>query len=301
MDDSTCQFLSLPRFSTDEGRSLNYRHRFHAGNFCDVIKHVLVVRLLSYLQHKGTPFRVIDTHAGAGKTLLAAPEPMRTGEWHNGIGRLAGVDLGAAAEALLAPYRAALAACDPTGAVYPGSPWFIRHFLRAQDRASLNELHPETAVELRRALVGRDDRLAFTQIDGFMALKAQIPPPERRGLILIDPPFEEPGEFDRMAASLAILRQKWPTGMACLWYPIKDRAQVARFERDVHQTGLSKILVIELHVDEIVADAPLAACGLIVINPPWVLADEMRILLGPLAQVLARGDQGKWRVETIGA
>jgi 23S rRNA (adenine2030-N6)-methyltransferase len=258
------------------------------------------VRLLSYLQHKSTPFRVIDTHAGAGLTRLESPDAQRTGEWQNGIGRLTGVDLGMEAEALLGPYREALAACDPKGAVYPGSPWFIRHLLRPQDRALFNELHPETALELKRALDIRDDRLAFTQIDGFMALKAQIPPPERRGLILIDPPFEEPGEFDRMASSLAILRQKWPTGMACLWYPIKDRRVVARFEHEAHHLGFNTVLVIELHVDEIAMDGPLAACGLMLVNPPFVLADQMRILLPPLTQVLARASHGKWRVETIG-
>jgi 23S rRNA (adenine2030-N6)-methyltransferase len=291
--------IPLSKSVAFEGITLNYRHSFHAGNFADVIKHAALTRILTYLATKPAPFRVIDTHAGAGIYNLVAGNAQKTGEWKEGIGRLRHHRLNDAAEALLVPYRAALEACDPAGALYPGSPWFIWHMLRAQDRAAFNELHKDTMIDLKRAMPSRDERLAITPIDGFTAWKAQIPPTERRGLVLVDPPFEEAGEFERMVEGMAIMQQKWPTGMACLWYPIKDRRAVAQFEQDLCALGISKMLVVELHIDPVEREGGLSACGLIIVNPPWTFADEMNVLLPTLTRALARGKEGRWRCDWL--
>ncbi len=277
---------------------MNYRHSFHAGNFADVIKHVVLLRILAHLSRKQTPFRVIDTHAGAGMYDLAGNEAARTGEWIEGIGRLREQTLDPEAEAVLAPYRAALSQLAPEATRYPGSPALIWQALRADDRASFNELHPETCHALRRALP-RDNRIVINEIDGYTAWKAQIPPRERRGLVLVDPPFEKTDEFDRMAEGIAAMAGKWPTGTAMLWYPIKHRDAVLRFETALQTCGFGKVLVIELHVDTPEAIGPLAACGLAIVNPPWTLAEEMTALLPGLCALLARRDHARWRCEWL--
>lgn len=277
---------------------MNYRHSFHAGNFADVLKHTALMRVLEHLRQKEAPFRVIDTHAGAGFYNLRGEEASRTGEWVEGIARLEKARLGPAAEAVLAPYRAALRTLAPLGDIYPGSPALIRHALRAGDRASFNELHPETCHALRRAL-GRDDRTVINGIDGYLAWKAQVPPRERRGLVLVDPPFEKEDEFDRMAETLGEMGRKWPTGTAMLWYPVKNLAAVSRFEAAIAASGFSKLLVVELHVDRAEAVGPLAACGLAIANPPWKLAEDMAALLPELSELLARRDTARWRVDWL--
>jgi 23S rRNA (adenine2030-N6)-methyltransferase len=282
---------------------MNYRHSFHAGNFADVVKHAVLARILAHLALKPTPFRVIDTHAGAGLYDLTARDAERTGEWREGIARLDEGPLSPGAEAVLAPFRAALEALAPvapgkTRKTYPGSPAFIRHALRETDSASLNELHPETFKALTEAMP-HDGRLTLNKLDGYLAWKAQVPPSERRGLVLVDPPFEQPDEFARMAAGLKAMARKWPTGIAMLWYPIKDRRGVADFEAAALDSGFAKLSVIELHVDAHDAEGPLAASGLMIANPPWTLNDEMAALLPDLAERLARGPVARWRVEAL--
>jgi 23S rRNA (adenine2030-N6)-methyltransferase len=277
---------------------MNYRHSFHAGNFADVIKHVVLMRVLDHLKLKDAPFRIIDTHAGAGMYDLRSEEASRTGEWVDGVARLDKKRLGAGAEAVLSSWRAALRGLTPLGDVYPGSPALIRHALRTDDRASFNELHPETCHALRRAL-GRDDRLVINEIDGYLAWKAQVPPRERRGLVLVDPPFEKDDEFDRMAETMREMGRKWPTGTAILWYPIKNLRAVSRFETDLQASGFAKLLIVELHVDRATATGPLAACGLAIANPPWTLADEMVALLPTLSKLFARKNAPSWRVDWL--
>lgn len=281
-------------------RNVNYRHSFHAGNFADVIKHVALMRVLEHLKAKPTPFRVIDTHAGAGFYDLIAGDAARTGEWIEGIGRLYETHLDEAAEGVLAPYRQALATLAPDRQSYAGSPALIRHALRPDDRATFNELHPETCIALKRALP-RDNRIAITPIDGYMAWKAQIPPREKRGLVLVDPPFEKDDEFARMAEGARMMAQKWPTGTLMLWYPIKSSAAVTAFERALTESGLTKLLIVELHVDRIEAGGPLAACGLAIANPPWTLAEDLSALLPGLSSLLARRDTARWRVDWLAA
>jgi 23S rRNA (adenine2030-N6)-methyltransferase len=211
---------------------MNYRHAYHAGNFADVVKHAVLCRVLTHLREKPAAFRIIDTHAGAGRYDLAGPEAGKTLEWRDGIGRLMGATLPPPVGALLTPYLDAVAALNPDGrlARYPGSPVLAQALLRRQDRLIACELEPRAAAALERELAG-DNRAKAIAIDGWTALTAYVPPTERRGVVLIDPPFEQPDEFARLGQGLAAAHRKWPTGIYLLWYPIKDPAEVQRFTR----------------------------------------------------------------------
>src|SRR3954452_22994762 len=222
---------------------MNYRHAYHAGNFADVVKHAVLCRVLTRLGENPAAFRVIDTHAGAGRYDLAGPEAGKTLEWRNGIGRLAGTALPPPIRALLAPYLDAVAALNPGGRFthYPGSPVLAQAFLRRQDRLIACELEPSAAAALQRELAG-DNRAKAIAIDGWTALPAYVPPTERRGVVLIDPPFEQPDEFARLGQRLAAAHRKWPTGTYLLWYPIKDDTDVAGFVRMVTRSGIAKTL-----------------------------------------------------------
>jgi 23S rRNA (adenine2030-N6)-methyltransferase len=274
---------------------VNYRHDFHAGNFADVFKHVFLARMLAYLARKETAFRVIDTHAGAGEYDLASDEAVRGGEWADGIGRLAELsELDEPVRQLLRPYLDVVGRLDADGrpALYPGSPRIIEALMRPQDRATFCELHPQAFAELRGNF-RRDERIACLNLDGYIGLNAGIPPKERRGLVLIDPPFERTNELDLAWSALKSAHAKWPTGMYALWYPLKDAAAVARFTRTIAQSGIRRVLRLELAVDALVAGGKLARTGLILINPPYVLEEEAAILLPALAQKLARGARGE--------
>ena len=208
---------------------MNYRHEFHAGNFADVLKHVFLTRILLYLQRKEKPFRYLDTHAGAGLFDLHGPEAARSGESRDGIGRLlaAGSALPEPAAALLAPYLAAVKAAGAPQ-FYPGSPLIAKNLLRPRDKAIFCETLPDAARGLRRAL-GRDERAKAIEIDGYTGCKAYLPPPERRGLVLIDPPFERRDEYERVFDTLETSLRKWPGGIFMIWQPVKERELVESF------------------------------------------------------------------------
>ncbi|MFN3891468.1 MAG: 23S rRNA (adenine(2030)-N(6))-methyltransferase RlmJ [Beijerinckiaceae bacterium] len=279
---------------------MNYRHAFHAGNFADVFKHAILARVIDYLARKETPLRYLDTHAGVGRYDLSGEEASRTGEWRDGIARVLKAQRPPAIDALLAPWLAAVGPCDEDGkpASYPGSPALAQAMLRPQDRLTLCELHPQDVGALRRAL-GRDDRVKALAIDGYTALKAYVPPVERRGLVLVDPPFEAPDEFDRLAGGFASACAKWPTGVYALWHPVKDARVVDRFYRRLGEAGAGKLLRLELAVAAPAPEGRLVSNGLAMINPPFTLADEARVLLPWLAQVLAQGPGGGCRIEII--
>jgi 23S rRNA (adenine2030-N6)-methyltransferase len=294
---------------------MNYRHAFHAGNFADVVKHAVLSRLLVHLCRKPAPYRAIDTHAGAGLYDLAGPEAARSGEWRSGIGRLmdtanpgaaipaAGLPASATEESLrslLAPYLGAVAACNPPGRLtaYPGSPALMRAFLRAQDRLVACELEPNAAASLKRNF-GQDRRIKLIAIDGWTALNAYVPPKERRGLALIDPPFEDSGDFPRLAQGLEAAHRKWAGGTYLLWYPIKAREQPDALARRLRRSGIGKILRAEVSIAPLVDPAHLSGCGLIVVNPPWTLEQELHIMLPALVPILARGDRGGARIDWI--
>jgi 23S rRNA (adenine2030-N6)-methyltransferase len=279
---------------------MNYRHAFHAGNFADVVKHAVLVRILVHLREKPAPFRVIDTHAGAGRYDLAAEEAQRSGEWREGIDRLVRAPIAARERALLAPYLDAVAACNGAGRLtsYPGSPALARAFLRAQDRLVACELEPNAAAALARNLAG-DRRSKAVAIDGWTALNAYVPPKERRGLVLVDPAFEDAGDFARLAQALAAAHRKWASGIYLAWYPIKERAAPDALARRLRASGMAKILRAELTVAAPRAATRLGACGLIVINPPWTLADELAMLLPELARSLSAAGEGSHRVNWL--
>jgi 23S rRNA (adenine2030-N6)-methyltransferase len=278
---------------------MNYRHAFHAGNFADVVKHALLVLALTHLRKKDGAFRVIDTHAGSGRTNLESPEAARGGEWQDGIGRLWTQDLGPAAEALLVPYREALRGFNPDGAlkIYPGSPLLIRHFLRPQDRLIACEIETGAAKALARNLHG-DPRIKAIAIDGWTALSAYIPPRERRGLVLIDPPFEKPDELSRLASAIEAAHRKWQTGTILAWYPIKDLREIASFIRNLSNFKLGNVLRLELIRDGNAGPA-LRGSGLIVVNPPFTLAADAQILLPALAKAFWPNDRNSVRIDNL--
>ena len=264
---------------------VNYRHAFQAGNFADVVKHALLVALLRGLLAKDKPFRVLDTHAGIGSYDLSAPEPQRTGEWRDGIGRI--VD---SADPVLADYLDQVRAAG-WPALYPGSPALTRTLLRAEDRLVLCELHPEDHATLR-ALFRGDDRVAVHKRDAWEAITALTPFPERRGLVLIDPPFEEEGEFDRLADSLATLRHRFRAGVLAAWYPIKHRAPVRAFHAALKDRAVADCLACELTLREPTDPTRLNGCGLLVANAPFGFESRARTILDSLLPLLARSEDG---------
>jgi 23S rRNA (adenine2030-N6)-methyltransferase len=281
---------------------MNYRHAFHAGNFADVLKHAVLCRILAHLRAKPAPFRVIDTHAGAGLYDLSGPEARRSGEWRGGIGRLLGAAPPPALAALLAPYLEIVARLNPDGAptIYPGSPALVRAMLREHDRLLACELEPRARAALARHM-GRDARVQIVEADGWTALGANVPPKERRGLVLVDPPFEGADEFDRLAGGLLAAHRKWATGTFMLWYPIKDRRGPDLLARRLQRSGIPKILRAELTVARLGEAPSLAGCGLILVSPPWTLPAELEAMLPALAALLAPVRAGGWRLEWLSA
>ncbi len=279
---------------------MNYRHAFHAGNFADVMKHLTLTRILLYLRRKDTGFRVIDTHAGVGLYDLQGEAAARTGEWIEGVGRLMGRGLEGEAAALAEPYLEAVRAQNPDGDLrfYPGSPLITQGLLRPQDRLSAFELHPADSAALRENF-SRDRQTHVSELDGWTAIAAQLPPREKRGLVLIDPPFEEKGEFDRMTKALVKGHRRWPTGIFAFWYPIKVPEEVASFVADLEGTGIPKILRLELTLRAPSMPPRLHGSGMVVVNPPFGLEGEMRILLPALATLLADEGRGRWTLEWI--
>jgi len=273
---------------------VNYRHAFHAGSFADVVKHAVLARVLHYLRQKPAAFRVIDTHAGAGVYDLTGSEASRSGEWHDGIGKLLATPLPVPAAALLAPYLEVVGALNEPGriTVYPGSPAIARAWLRPQDRLIACELEPRAAEALARNMRG-DPRIRTLTIDGWTALPACVPPKERRGLVLVDPPFEEERDFVRLGRGLAAAHRKWATGIYLLWYPIKGRRTPDALAKQLRRLGIGKVLRAELTIAPLGDPDRLNGCGLILVNPPWTLEDELSVLLPVLAERL--GVAGKDR------
>jgi 23S rRNA (adenine2030-N6)-methyltransferase len=278
---------------------MNYRHAFHAGNFADVVKHALLARVIAHLCKKESAFRVIDTHAGAGLTDLSSDEARRGAEWQDGIGRVWQHPFDSNVAALLAPYLSAIAACNPDGVLkrYLGSPLLIRQWLRPQDRLIACELEPGATRALSRNLHG-DERIKAIAIDGWTALNAYIPPKEKRGLVLIDPPYEQANELQRAADAVGAAHRKWPSGTMMLWYPVKDQREIARFTRQLTSMSLAKSLQIQLSRRQ-AADGKLRGTGLIVVNAPWTLPTEAQILLPALSNALWPGESNEIRVATL--
>ena len=274
---------------------MKYRHAFHAGNFADVMKHAALVATLQRLTEKDRPLFLLDTHAGSGRYALAPG-----GESDAGIGRLL-VAGALPAHPALARYLALVRGLNPGGrlAAYPGSPLIEAAFLRAGDRAAFCELQEPEADALRREFRA-DARIGVHCRDGFEALGALVPPPEKRGLALIDPPYEDTeADFARVEAALAAAAARWPQGVLMAWYPIKQGAVAARLHRRLAAAGIKRLLVAELCVHPDDSRAGLNGSGLVTINPPWKLEEDLRQLLPVLHRVLAPDGAGRTRVALV--
>jgi 23S rRNA (adenine2030-N6)-methyltransferase len=283
---------------------MNYRHAFHAGNFADVIKHIVLVRILTYLQDKQAAFRVIDTHAGAGLYDLTSDEARRSGEWLTGIARVMQARFSETTLPLVTPYLDIVRAFNPKAELkaYPGSPLITRALLRPQDRLTACEVEPNARKRLISGL-RRDPQARVVDLDAWTALPAFVPPKERRGLVLIDPPYEEKDEFERLAEGFAQAFEKWPTGSYVLWYPVKSRRAADSLSRRVAEvTGAGgpagKCLRLEFSVAPQAAEAGLTSAGLLIVNPPWTLASELKAILPELEKPLGQGGAGRFRLET---
>jgi 23S rRNA (adenine2030-N6)-methyltransferase len=283
---------------------MNYRHAFHAGNFADVIKHVVLTRILVYLHEKPSAFRVIDTHAGAGRYDLTSEEARRGGEWLTGIARIMQARFSEAALPLLMPYLDIVRAFNPPGELktYPGSPLIARALLRPQDRLTACEVAEGARKDLIDAL-RRDPQARVVDLDGWVALPAFVPPNERRGLVLIDPPFEAKDEFERFADRFAAAFAKWPTGTYMLWYPAKSRRAADEFARHVTEAAVTttpagKCMRLEFSVAPQTAGAALTSTGLLIVNPPYKLHGELKTILPELERPLGQGGTARFKLET---
>jgi 23S rRNA (adenine2030-N6)-methyltransferase len=281
---------------------MNYRHAYHAGNFADVVKHAIVARIVEYLKRKDKAFRVIDTHAGIGFYDLSSEEAQRTGEWRDGIGRLVEASLDEKTSNLLNPLLEAVEKENHGAGLqhYPGSPRLVRHLLRKQDRLTAIELHPQDAARLKDVFAG-DFQTRVIELDGWLALGAHLPPKEKRGLVLIDPPFEEEDEFGRIVARLQKAHRRWPGGIYAVWYPIKNHDAVQDFRRRLAESGIADAIDIRLELRAPSSEPRLDGTGMIVVNPPFVLREEMETLLPVLAGILGEEGKGRWALERLTA
>jgi 23S rRNA (adenine2030-N6)-methyltransferase len=283
---------------------MNYRHAYHAGNFADVLKHAVLALVIEHLKRKEAPFRVIDTHAGAGRYHLTSIEAAKTGEWQEGIGRLLGPDakpLPREVARRLRPYLDAVSSQNTGGplASYPGSPCLALSLMRPQDRLIANELHDEERAQLGSA-IGRDARAKVMALDGWVALKSLLPPKERRGVVLIDPPFEEERELERLTYGLQDAMARFATGTYLGWYPIKDEKPVARFRKGVAAMALPKPpLFAELLVRPPRNPEVLNGCGLLIVNGPYTLEGDLAVVLPELGRRLGRAPGATHRLNGV--
>lgn len=275
---------------------MNYRHAFHAGNFADVFKHLILVRLLKALQKKDKGFAYLETHAGAGRYHLGAPDPQKTGEYREGIERLWDGDAAQGIEDYLDAVRAVNRGRRLR--YYPGSPRLARFFLRPQDRMRLAEQAPSECARLRAEFTG-DSQVMVRCGDGYALLKAWLPPPERRGLVLIDPPYERADEWARARDGLMLALKRWAHGVYALWYPLKAGAPIDRFKTRLVHAGIPKVLSAELTLWPADSPSRLNGCGMLIVNPPWRLDTELGRLLQPLAVRLKQGPAAAARVHWL--
>ncbi|MDX1657051.1 MAG: 23S rRNA (adenine(2030)-N(6))-methyltransferase RlmJ [Candidatus Competibacteraceae bacterium] len=275
---------------------LGYRHGFHAGHWSDVFKHAILVQLLRALLRKDKPFFVLDTHAGAGLYDLDSPQARKTGQWREGIGRLWGQT---GLSPALADYLAQVQSFngDKLGR-YPGSPRLIRQLMRQQDRLALTELHPGEFPYLKQEFAA-DSQVMVHRRDGYEALKALLPPPVRRGLVLIDPAYEGGGEFDRLVEGLSVIHRRWPQAAVAVWYPILERGPSARFLSRVAKLQVGEALCAELGLHPYDSVLGINGCGMMLVNPPWQLDAALEPLLPELLERLRSGARGTIRLEWL--
>lgn len=274
---------------------LSYRHAFHAGNFADVLKHLVQVEVLQYLQQKDKPIIYIDTHAGAGMYSLTSEHSTKTAEHLSGISAIKSLDWPE-----LTNYLTLINSINATHnqqMLYPGSPMIALQLLREQDKAALYELHP-TDFKLLTENIPGDRRIKIYNDDGFKGLLSILPPTIKRGLILIDPPYEIKTDYQTVVSTLIKAYQKFATGTYALWYPVVERERINQIEEQLKNSGIRNIQLFELGLKPDTSERGMTSAGMIVINPPWTLANTLNTLLPKLAKHLGQG-QGVWRSQVL--
>jgi 23S rRNA (adenine2030-N6)-methyltransferase len=269
---------------------MNYRHLYHAGNFADVFKHTILLAVLTALQRKAAAYCYLDTHAGAGLYQLTSAAAQKTQEYKRGIHALLARNSAISLPTVLQRYLALVehyhVPTDPELMYYPGSPLLARQVLRVQDRMLLCELQPDELLQLKQQFV-RDKQVATHHCNGYQALKALLPPREQRGLVLIDPPFEAADEFSQIIQGLSVALKRWHHGIYAIWYPIKHRWQVKEFQQHIISLSVPHINAELTLLEPAPLPPQLTACGMVIINPPWQLYEELQHELFPcLAQLL---------------
>lgn len=276
---------------------LSYRHSFHAGNFADVLKHIVLIQILEYLGQKDKPLCCIDTHAGPGRYELDSDHALKNREFDNGIGPLwQRNDLPES----VADYINLIKRFNKPGQLtrYPGSPLIAKQLLRGKDRLCLFELH-NTEIKSLTALADKDKRISVFHADGLKASLKLLPPPERRGLVLIDPSYEIKSDYAQVVETLAAMHKRFATGTYALWYPVIERSRVQKLERDIIACGIQNVQLFELGLQADSNGHGMTASGMIVVNPPWTLKAEMQQVLPWLVDVLGHNGGGFYRIETL--
>lgn len=275
-----------------------YRHLYHAGNFADVTKHVILVALLESLWRKQTPFAILDTHGGIGRYRLDSPQALKNREFADGIGRLWSQD---EMPEIVRRYLDVVRRYNPAGELltYPGSPRIAREWLREQDRLLVTELNPSDHATLKSEFAG-DRQVSVHLQDAYQGLKAFLPPKEKRGLVLIDPAFELRDEYDRLVQGIASAWQRWPSGLYAIWYPIQNQGLVTRLHEALCKSGIRKVLCAELTIRPAEQRSRLNGSGMLIINPPWQLETTLQGALAYLQTVLEEGPgNGSHRLEWL--
>ena len=276
---------------------LSYRHAFHAGNHADVLKHVIELQLLQYLNLKDKPYWMIDTHAGAGLYALDQGYAVKNAEYADGIARLWQRD---DLPGPLADYVAAVRELNPDGAlrVYPGSPWLAMQYMRQQDQLRLFELHPADSSLLRKNVPATNRRVRIDVADGFSGLKALLPPPSRRGLVLIDPPYEDKQDYQRVSVVLRDALQRFETGIYAVWYPLLQRRESQLFAESLKRLPVQNWLNVSLTVHRPAADGfGMHGSGMFIINPPWTLPALLRTVMPYLVDVTGQDAGALYKLE----
>ncbi|WP_263261310.1 23S rRNA (adenine(2030)-N(6))-methyltransferase RlmJ [Pseudomonas sp. RIT-PI-S] len=273
---------------------MNYRHAFHAGNHADVFKHLVLSRLIALMSRKEQPFAYLDTHAGVGLYDLQGDQASRTGEYLEGVARLWQAEN---PPELAADYLRILRKLNPDGELryYPGSPELARRLARQQDSLQFNEKHPDDGLALKDNMK-RDPRVAVHRGEGWHVPRALLPTPEKRAVMLIDPPFEQPDELQRCTRAVKEAVARMRQTVVVVWYPIKDEKSLRRFYQELTSTGAPKLLKVELFVHPADSGERLNGSGLAIANPPWGLEDELKALLPWLAELLGQSG-GSWRMD----
>lgn len=274
---------------------LSYRHSFHAGNFADLLKHIVQVEALEHLTKKDKPFDYIDTHSGAGLYALSAPQSKKTAEYKDGIGKIKAADFPELAE-----YFAVIDHYNDSDELthYPGSPAIAMQYLRSKDRGWLFELH-STDTRLLEQLTSRNRKIRVQQSDGYKGLLGLLPPASRRALVLMDPPYEIKDDYQKVSDTLIKAHSKFATGTYALWYPVVERKRINQLELQLRKSGIRNIQQFELGMKADTNEHGMTAAGMIVINPPWTLMQRMQDLLPKLVAAIDTTGEAFYRIETL--